>query len=119
MSCTKTGCHVWIEPYNEWAYGDAFEVGPYKTRDQSTIDMLNRMVNREPHLNTFVTNIAYFKIVHHSFVPINGLAVKHYTIHDYEEFIGGGSIEAGASYWPPAIMITNNFTNHGSQGIPI
>lgn len=24
MSCIKTGCLAWIEPYNEWAYGDGF-----------------------------------------------------------------------------------------------
>jgi|DEB0MinimDraft_12_1074336.scaffolds.fasta_scaffold07182_6 hypothetical protein len=25
MKCTKTGCHIFISDYDEWAYGDAFE----------------------------------------------------------------------------------------------
>lgn len=25
IQCVKTGCVVWLEEYNEWAYGDAFE----------------------------------------------------------------------------------------------
>lgn len=27
MSCIKTGCHVYIEPYGEFAYGDAYQFG--------------------------------------------------------------------------------------------
>jgi hypothetical protein len=27
MSCIKTGCHIHIEPYGEFAYGDAYRLG--------------------------------------------------------------------------------------------
>jgi hypothetical protein len=26
MTCTKTGCHAFLRPYNEYVFGDAFEV---------------------------------------------------------------------------------------------
>ena len=26
MTCTRTGCQIYIEQYGEYAYGDAFEV---------------------------------------------------------------------------------------------
>lgn len=119
MTCTRTGCHIWIEPYNEFAYGDAFEVSPFATKDEKIIARVNRLLNADALLKPIVVNIAYFKIVKRSFQPINDFAVKHYTVSDFEELIGGDSIEAGKSYWPPAIMITNNFTNHGYYGVPI
>lgn len=123
MSCTKTGCHIWIEPWHEWAYGDAFEIGPFKTNDRHIIDQINRFLNKpregwENGLGQYVTNIAYFKIVRRSFTPINGYRVKHYTVHTFEDF-GGFSDEVEKDYWPPVMLISNNFTNHGSQGVPI
>jgi hypothetical protein len=27
MTCTKTGCHVYLECYDEFLYGDAYETG--------------------------------------------------------------------------------------------
>ena len=54
MSCTKTGCHVLIDPYGEYAHGDAFELG----------------------------DIAYFRIVRRSRKPMKD--VIHYTIRDYD-----------------------------------
>ena len=56
MTCTKTGCHIYIEPYQEWAYGDAFELG----------------------------SVAYFRIVQRSFTPLD--RVQHYTVVDYDSW---------------------------------
>lgn len=123
-NCTRTGCHVWLEPYREWLYGDAFEVSPFNTTDRSAIDNVNRMLNQKHDdwrdgLGKLVTNVAYFKIVARSFEPINGLTVKHYTVREFEEFIGARGDEVGKVDSPFAILITNQFVNHGYHGVPI
>ena len=118
MTCTKTGCHIWVDCYNEWMYGDAFEVSPFDTKEAKVVDKINHFLNQSD-LGKHVTNLAYFKIVARSFKPINGLTVKHYTVWTYEDLIGGVSDEVEKTYWPPIIMITNQFTNHGYHGVPI
>lgn len=64
--------------------------------------------------------IAYFKIVRRSFCWIN-FPILHYTVHDFEEIIGsrdsGGEIER--DFWPPVVLLTNNYTFHGHSGKPI
>lgn len=116
MTCIKTGCHIFIEQYDEYAYGDAFEVGPFKTRDPETINRANRFLNMHPEFGDLVSNVAYFKIVRRSFKPINGLTVKHYTVHDFEEIIGSHGGEIEKDFWPPVVLITNNFTYHDHRG---
>ncbi len=56
MACTKTGCHVYLPEYQEWAYGDAFEYN----------------------------GVAYFRFVSRERTPI--CKVKHYTITIESEF---------------------------------
>ena len=57
MTCTKTGCHIKIAEYNEFAYGDAFEVN----------------------------GVAIFRIVDRSHSgPM--LSAIHYTVHRVDEW---------------------------------
>lgn len=56
MACVKTGAHIYLEPYGEYAYGDAFEV------DQ----------------------IAYFRIVETRRSPIR--PKLHYTVQFFENW---------------------------------
>jgi len=56
MTCTKTGCHIYIWPYQEYAYGDAFEIGP----------------------------TAYFRLVQRSFTPL--FPMIHYTVRDIADW---------------------------------
>lgn len=57
MTCVRTGCHIYIEPYSEFAYGDAFEVsGP----------------------------VHYFRLVQRSFTPL--IPRLHFTVHSYESW---------------------------------
>jgi len=127
MTCTKTGCQIFIEQYGEYAYGDAFEISPFRTKDPRLIEVLNRSINNLPvhsmterKLGEYVVNIAYFKIVRRSFRWIN-FPILHYTVHDFEEIIGshdsGSEIER--DFWPPVVLLTNNYTFHGHSGRPI
>jgi hypothetical protein len=53
-TCIKTGCSVFIECTNSWAYGDAFRIG----------------------------DVTWFRLCEHSFKgPIRD--VMHFTVHDY------------------------------------
>lgn len=56
MSYIKTGCHVYIQPTNSWAYGDAFED----------------------------SNLLILRLVAHDFKePVQGFTVKHFTVEDW------------------------------------
>lgn len=56
MPCTKTGCHVYLEPYNSWAYGDAFEDN----------------------------NLLILRLVTHSHKgPVEGFRVQHFTVYNF------------------------------------
>jgi len=56
MQCTKTGCHIYIEQCNCYAYGDAFEGN----------------------------GVALFRIVQIEFEPIS--SVLHYRVGDFDQW---------------------------------
>lgn len=56
MTCIKTGCHVFIEPYGEYAYGDAYEVAA----------------------------VRYFRLVQRSRKPL--APTLHFTIHSFHDW---------------------------------
>lgn len=59
MSCTKTGAQIYIEPYCEFAWCDAFETN----------------------------GVAYFRIVQRSRKPLDhGLGQIYYSVHDYDQW---------------------------------
>lgn len=98
MTCVKTGCHIYIEPYQEYAYGDAFEIEPW-------LPSISAKMLRELSCNGYLSDIkdiAYFHLVGRSMTPINGLLEVHYTIHDYADWFGKDTNRS--------FLITNNFT---------
>lgn len=96
MPCVKTGCHIWIEPYQEFAYGDAFEIEPILPEDH----MLWHKIPREERDK--VKNTAYFNLVHAGREPINGFDHVHYIVHNYDNWFG--------MHTQRQFLITNNFT---------
>lgn len=56
MTCMKTGCHIWIENYGEWGYGDAHHI----------------------------RGLWVFRLVATSFEPMN--ARCHYTVTEIEDW---------------------------------
>lgn len=113
MTCTRTGAHIWLEPYGEWLYGDAFEIG--QGWDMATNHQVGAAFHRAG-ITSPVKTIAYFNIAARSFRPINGLLVKHYTVHSWEEWFNQGDTEQQLR---GSFLVTNNFTNHGYYGEPI
>lgn len=61
MPCTKTGCHIFIEPYGEYAYGDAFELN----------------------------DVAYFRLVQRSQEPL--FPRLHFTVWNYDSWFDADS----------------------------
>lgn len=57
MACIKTGCLAYIEPYDEWAYGDAFELD----------------------------GVYYFRLVQRFFEHPKNVPL-HFTIHGYDNW---------------------------------
>lgn len=60
MTCTRTGAQIWIEPYSEWMYGDAFEVPLFADEDIDAIHHITHFVpldytvpRTKQHLNTY------------------------------------------------------------------
>lgn len=58
MTCEKTGCHIFIMPYQEYAYGDA-------------------------HTDTY-GEVYVFRLVARSFTPLQD--VLHYKVMDFDEW---------------------------------
>lgn len=56
MNCIKTGAHVYLDPYDEWAYGDAFQLGDH----------------------------TYFRLYAKDFKPIR--PVKHFTVYMIDQW---------------------------------
>lgn len=59
MTCIKTGCHAYLEEYDEWLYGDAYE-------------FMNPAGNAFP-------SIYAFRIAEMRLGP--RYSIKHFTIH--------------------------------------
>lgn len=81
MTCLKTGCHVWVEPYGEYAWGDAFRLEATLPDDKT--------IWRELHnykLTERIQDLFYFRISGTSFDPINGLDHIHGVIHSYDNW---------------------------------
>lgn len=116
MTCTRTGAHIWLEPYGEWLYGDAFEIGQGWDRETDLGVGRAMLLGGYGVSNWPIKTIAYFNIVARSFKPVNGLLVKHYTVHSWEEWFNQGDIEQQLR---GSFLVTNNFTNHGYYGEPI
>lgn len=101
MTCTKTGAHILIKPYNEYVYGDAFE-----------ISVIDEKLFMELAYNDFlsgIADVAYFRIVQRGFKPL--APTLHYTVHNYVDWWDKDG--------PISTLITKNFTNHGYNGVTL
>src|SRR5262245_12940789 len=97
MPCIKTGCHIWIQPYREYAYGDAFEIEPILPEHS---DIWRNL--KQQGLIEKIKEIAYFRLVGRGFEPLNGVNEVHYVVHDYDNWLDKDS--------RLSTVITNNFT---------
>lgn len=89
IQCIKTGCLVWLEEYDEWAYGDAYEGDDF-----------------------FV-----FRLCERRFTEFPGLPRKHFTIHRIAHWFDeqGTSQQNNSTLLAYAQWVEN----HGSEGIPV
>lgn len=96
MTCTKTGAHIYIEQYDEYAYCDAFEL----ELDAPGIGAIN------------VAKVAYFRVVEVSFgKPLYpNLHYKVWNVADWFDRERTGLVST---------LISDNFTNLGYEGRPI
>lgn len=101
MTCTKTGCHIYLVPYREFAYGDAFEIEPILEADKKVWRELHQM-----KLTDKIKNTAYFRLVGRSFFAINSRDSVDYIVHDWDNWFNPGQIEGRLS---DSTLITNNF----------
>lgn len=89
MTCSKTGCHAYLEQYGEWIYGDAFEY-------------------ENPAGLAFPPFFA-FRVAHREIAqPI--YPIKHFTIH---------KVLADWRDEPYGTILASSVTNHGYEGIPV
>jgi len=116
MTCTRTGCQVYIEQYGEYAYGDAFEVMPV-LGDISQFSLEAGPVYSGPRsIEAAIKPIAYFNIVMRSRFPIN-FPIKHYTVHNIEHWFGPHDLDTNIE--GKSVLISADFTNHGYAGVPL
>lgn len=81
MPCIKTGCQIFIEPYGEYAYGDAFEV------------------------QVGVRSVYYFRLVARSFKKINKDFVD-FTVYNYDNWFDQNAPTGQTSTMISANVIT-------------
>lgn len=104
MTCVKTGCHIYLLPYREFAYGDAFEIEPILV-DENTNKNWRKVHNAGLYYT--IKNTAYFRLVGRSFSPINERLDVDYIIHGWDNWFNSGEVEGRLS---DSTLITNNFT---------
>lgn len=92
MTCTRTGAHIYLWQYGEFAYCDAFEVKGNWDDTKGSGD------------------VAYFRIVQTSHQPLRPLV--HYIVHDVDNWFKD---------FPTSTLITkaDGFSNLGYDGRPI
>jgi hypothetical protein len=106
MTCIKTGCHAFLVPYNEFVYGDAFEIEPILPADAD----LWRDLNIRKFDTSKIRNTAYFHLVARSREPINNLNEVHYVIHDWDNWFNSGELSSNIVRLNCSFLMTNNFT---------
>lgn len=90
MTCIKTGAHVYLEQYNEWAYGDMHEF---------------EHVDRE---GCSCISVYILRVAQREFQPI--IPVKHFT------FL---TIEGDWQDKPYGTILSLAAINHGYEGVPV
>lgn len=94
MECIKTGCHIWLEEYREWAYGDAFELA----------------IDGGPGNLSYVY---FFHLCARSHTPIR--PVKHFTVGTIDHWFD----DSRTSDDHNSTLVSRFVINHGYEGVPI
>lgn len=106
MTCMKTGAHIYLVPYREFVYGDAFEIEPVLPRDAKMVwPKLN-----QANVSELVRNTAYFNLAARSREPINNLTEVHYIVHDWDTWFNNGELTSTLLRLNHSFLHTNNFT---------
>lgn len=103
MGCVKTGCHVYVEEYDEYVYGDAFAVDGYSP--QSNYEIAAKGIQ--------VQAVHCFRIVQRSKEPIT--RTLHFTVHKIAEWWDKGH-EAEWNSRINSTLLSGHVTNHGYEG---
>lgn len=85
-NCIKTGCHVFLEPYCEYAYGDAFEE----------------------------EGMLVLRLAARSLYPINGNKVIHFTIRDWSSWFDADKTSMDQN--STLLSSPTFWTGHGYEG---
>lgn len=105
MTCVKTGCHIWLAPYREFVYGDAFEIEPVLEKDAREQKVWRKL--DQAGLFPFIKNTAYFRLVGRSYSPINERLDVDYIVYGWNNWFNCGEDPEGRLV--NSTLITNNF----------
>jgi hypothetical protein len=92
MQCIKTGCQAYIVGYDEYVYGDAFELE----------------LDGGPGSLVFVY---FFRICERSFKPINGMNL-HFRVHNIDHWFD----KERTSQQINSTLIARSVDNYGYEG---
>lgn len=90
MQCIKTGCHVYVDPYGEYVYGDAYDANGV---------LVLRIAGRTHEPGAFGPNI-------------------HFTVHNADHWFDEREKNMQARNSTMLVM-PHQFVNHGYEGVPI
>lgn len=107
MTCTKTGAHIYLVPYREFVYGDAFELEPFVGSEKEIYNLV-RELSYEGYLEK-LADFAYFHLVARSREPINDLTEVHYVVHEWDNWFNQGVLSSHFERLNASFMMTNNF----------
>lgn len=103
MTCLRTGCHVWIEPYREFAYGDAFAL----ERILESAPKDTWVKAKHAGIMEHIRPVYLFRLVARDFAPINGRTDVDFIVHEFGHWFGKDGQPYGR-----ASGLTTLFSNH-------
>lgn len=112
MTCVKTGVHVYIDEYGEYAYGDAFLYSPWHNGFDKQLVLRRLSINERSLINDTLLIRASCR----SLKPINSMTVVHFRIRTVSEWFGRHN---EIMHKHPSTIISNNYENFGYEGIEI
>lgn len=111
MTCTKTGAHVYIVPYNEFVWCDIHMYGNMHVTDEEYKEVMNALRSLEENegIRTKIfLPIMSLRICHRSRAPINNCSVLHAIVNDYGDWFDKDTNSS--------TLITNNYRYLGYHG---
>lgn len=102
MTCVKTGCHIWLVPYQEFAYGDAFRLEPVLRCNSHIWQKL-----RQQDLANLIQDFYCFRLVSRNKAPINGRDTVDFVVYDWDQWFGQPEFNSQCR-GPASTLISNN-----------